>query len=145
MNGHPPVAERTSHPSHLSARSRPVPIPGRAPAGHVLLRCIYGGARDPGALDLSDDQLIATARRDLDLALGDFARVEPVHTHVVRWPRAIAQYNLGHAARVERAEVLSAPLGIVLAGSAYHGVAVNSVVADAERVCRAVRALTGVA
>lgn len=121
-----------------------VVYPERAPAGHVLLRSIFGGARDPGVLELTDAELIATARRDLDRALGDFARVEPVHTHVVRWPHAIAQYNLGHSARVERAEVLAAPLGIVLAGSAYHGVAVNKVVADAERVCRATMALTGV-
>lgn len=121
-----------------------VVYPARAPADHVLFRCIFGGARDPDILSLSDDELIACARRDLDRALGDFARVEPVHEHVVRWPRAIAQYNLGHTARVRRAETLAGPLGIVLAGSAYHGVAVNKVVADAGRVCRAVRALTGV-
>lgn len=120
-----------------------VVYPGRAPAGQVLFRSIFGGARDPSVLELNDAELVATARRDLDRALGDLARVEPVHTHVVRWPHAIAQYNLGHVARVERAETLAGPLGIVLAGSAYHGVAVNKVVADAERVCQAVGALTG--
>ena len=121
-----------------------VVYPGRAPTGHVLFRCIYGGARDPGILALSDAELITTAGQDLDRALGDFAGIDLVHAHVVRWPRAIAQYTLGHIARVERAEILSAPLGVVLAGSAYHGVAVNSIVADARRVCQAVHALVGV-
>lgn len=117
--------------------------PERAPAGLVLLRCMFGGARDPGVMDLEDRALVEIARRDLDRALGDFARVEPVHTHVVRWPQAIAQYTLGHGERVARAETLARPLGITLAGSAYHGVAVNRLVSDARRVVAAVLAQVG--
>ena len=36
---------------------------GRAPAGHVLIRAMIGGARDPHAIDESDAALIARARR----------------------------------------------------------------------------------
>jgi hypothetical protein len=59
---------------------------------------------------------------------------------VVRWPRAIAQYTVGHLERVARAETLAEPLGVVLAGSSYHGVAVNSCTADATRVAHRVAA-----
>lgn len=118
---------------------------GRAPAGHVFLRCMFGGARDPGALELSDEQLVATALAELGRALelgpgAGLGQLEPVHTNVVRWPRAIAQYMVGHAERVAEAESLAQPMGITLAGSAYHGVACNSIVADAHRVVRAVLA-----
>jgi hypothetical protein len=106
---------------------------------------MFGGARDPGALELDDQALIDTARADLDRALGGFAGVRLVHSHVVRWPRAIAQYTLGHQQRVARAESLARPLGITLAGSAYHGVAVNRIVADARRVAGAVMAQLGAA
>lgn len=116
----------------------------RAPAAHVLLRCMFGGARDPEVLALSDQELVEQARADLDRALGHFANIRFAHTHVVRWPRAIAQYAVGHEERVARAEKLAAPLGVILAGSAYHGVAINKIVADAERVVRAARANAGV-
>ena len=108
--------------------------PSRAPAGHALVRCMMGGVRDPDVLALSDDELVAQARRDLSRAgVVGFAD-EPVMTSVVRWPRAIAQYTLGHRERVARAEGLAEPLGVVLAGSSYHGVSINACAADARRV-----------
>ncbi len=39
--------------------------PDRAPGGHVLLRCIFGGGRDPAAAELDDAELIAQATRDV--------------------------------------------------------------------------------
>ena len=113
-------------------------VPGRAPAGHALIRCMLGGVRDPAVLDLTDEELVETAHRDLRRALG--LTGAPVHRHVVRWPRAIAQYTVGHQARVARADALAEPLGVVLAGSSYHGVAVNACVADARRVVHRVAA-----
>jgi len=112
--------------------------PGRAPEGKVLLRCVLGGARDPDAIGLSDEDLVTAARRDLKRVIG--VDHKPVHVHVVRHAHGIAQYNLGHLERVARAEELARPLGLVLAGSAYHGVAVNSLVADAARVVTEVAA-----
>ncbi|HUS63664.1 MAG TPA: protoporphyrinogen oxidase [Kofleriaceae bacterium] len=108
--------------------------PARAPAGHALVRCMLGGVRDPDVLALSDDELVAQARRDLSRAGVVGLADEPVMTSVVRWPRAIAQYTLGHRERVARAEALAEPLGVVLAGSSYHGVSINACAADARRV-----------
>jgi oxygen-dependent protoporphyrinogen oxidase len=106
--------------------------PNRAPAGKVLLRCILGGTRDPGAIDLDDEELVRVARRDLRRVLDIHA--EPTHINVTRWPKAIAQYTIGHAERVGRAERVCADAGIMLSGSAYHGVAVNTCTADATRI-----------
>ncbi|HUQ03838.1 MAG TPA: protoporphyrinogen oxidase [Kofleriaceae bacterium] len=110
--------------------------PERAPDDHVMLRMIYGGARDPGAAELDDPALFAQAGADLAQVLG--IRAEPVHTSSVRWEHGIAQYPVGHADRVAGWEQLAHPARLVLAGSAYHGVAVNDCIADARRVARVV-------
>jgi oxygen-dependent protoporphyrinogen oxidase len=55
--------------------------------------------------------------------------VEPRLTRIVRWPRAIPQYNVGHEARVERVFELTRRIpGLHLTGSAYRGVGVNDCV-----------------
>lgn len=108
----------------------------RAPEGRVLLRCMFGGGRDPDAVSLGDEQLIDLAQRDLGPLLDIDGDAE--HTAVVKWQRGIAQYTLGHLDRVAQAEALARPHGLVLAGSAYHGVAVNKLIADAARVVREV-------
>ncbi len=59
-------------------------------------------------------------------------RARPELVHVVRHPRAIAQYEVGHAARLERIDKRQHP-GLYLTGSAYRGVSVNDCVADALR------------
>lgn len=110
--------------------------PDRAPEGHVLLRLIYGGARDPGAAELEEPALVAQARADLNQVLG--IRAHPVHASAIRWAQGIAQYPVGHADRVTRWERDAHAARIVLAGSSYHGVAVNDCVADARRVVRQV-------
>ena len=106
--------------------------PERAPAGHVLLRCILGGARDPEVSGLADEELIAIARRDVDRALGIGGA--PVHASVVRWPRGIAQYHVGHKDRVREATAAARSARVVLAGADYRGPGVNDLCADADVV-----------
>lgn len=107
--------------------------PGRAPAGKVLLRVLAGGRLDPELLSLADDDALDAVRRDLRLTLGIVAEPEFVETKA--WPRAIPQYALGHAGRVDAAErALAALPGVHLAGNAYRGVGVNDCVREARRV-----------
>jgi oxygen-dependent protoporphyrinogen oxidase len=106
--------------------------PDRAPSGHVLLRLIYGGVRDPSAVHLDDAALGRAVAADLARSLGITAT--PRFFHARRHERAIPQYNLGHRSRVDEAEARAAKLGLILAGNAYHGVAVNDCVTDARRV-----------
>ncbi len=112
--------------------------PDRAPAGHVLLRCIFGGGRDPSAAALSDAELIAHATRDVGSVLG--ATGTPTHTSVIRWRRGVAQYAVGHKDLVRAAVSAARTHRIVLAGSDYRGPAVNDLIADADVIVDEVRA-----
>jgi oxygen-dependent protoporphyrinogen oxidase len=105
------------------------PTAPQAPSGHALLRCMLGGARDPFALELEDEELVALARADLEKTTG--LRHPPRFSHVVRWRSAIAQYEFGHADRIARLEARGRALGLGFAGAAFHGVGVNDVIADA--------------
>ena len=112
--------------------------PDRAPTGHVLLRCIFGGGRDPSATELDDDALIAQARRDVGVVLG--ATATPSHTSVVRWTRGVSQYGLGHRDRVRDATALARSQRIVLAGADYRGPGINDLCADGATVVAEVQA-----
>ena len=83
--------------------------PERAPADHVLLRCIFGGGRDPEAATLDDATLIAHATRDVGMVLG--ARGTPVHASVARSTRGVAQYPVGHRDLVRAAVTAARPTG----------------------------------
>ena len=71
---------------------------GRAPAGHVLLTVFMGGARDPGAMKLSDFELTELAGRDL--AAEGLVRGPARAVLVTRWRQAIPQYERGHEERI---------------------------------------------
>jgi protoporphyrinogen/coproporphyrinogen III oxidase len=108
-------------------------FPGRAPAGHVLVRVIMGGAGRSDVLARSDDALTATAVDAMDRAVGLTGAPSRVWVH--RQPAAIPQYLVGHGERVARiAERLRGLPGLSLAGSAYRGIAVGAIVADADVV-----------
>ena len=110
-------------------------FPGRAPPGTVLLRAMCGGWNRPEMLDWDDERLLRAVRDELRVAMG--VRAEPVFRRVVRWPRAIPQYHVGHLGRVARVEerVRRHP-GLFLAGNAYRGVALNDCTERAETLAR---------
>jgi oxygen-dependent protoporphyrinogen oxidase len=108
----------------------------RAPPGHVLLTTFVGGRRDPDALRLDDEALSARVSGELSSLLG---AKRASWTAVVRWPRAIPQYELGHEARVQRALIAREALpGLFLCGSWHGGVALGDRVTHAESVARTV-------
>ncbi len=131
------VVPRTERRAVLACTFSSVKYPGRAPEAHALLRCFVGGALNERMLDGDDSALIGKARDELRLALGITA--EPVLTRVARWTKAMPQYHVGHAGRVEAIEQCAAALpGLHLAGGAYGGVGIADCVrsgeAAAERV-----------
>ena len=102
---------------------------GRAPAHMILLRVFLGGASDPEAASLSDDELIAIAVGDVSSVLGitDAPRLARVH----RWIRAGAQHHVGHAARIARIEARLAALdGLFVAGSGFRAIGIPDCVTD---------------
>ena len=96
----------------------------RTPEGLTLLRCFFGGIGDEGILHESDESLIRIARRELEKILGLSAA--PAATTIARWPRAMAQYTVGHGERLKEIEARAAALpGLYLAGNAYTGIGIT--------------------
>jgi oxygen-dependent protoporphyrinogen oxidase len=130
------VVPRSEGKAVLAGTFSSVKYPGRAPEGHVLLRCFLGGALNAGLLAEEDATLIARARADLRDALGVTA--EPVLTRLARWPASMPQYRVGHLAHVETIERrLSALPGLQLAGGAYRGVGIADCVRSGEAAAEA--------
>ena len=98
-------------------------FPHRVPADKITLRCFFGGAGNEAVLDESDESLIAMAREELETILGLTAA--PIFTGVYRWPKSMAQYIVGHGARLKEIEShASAVPGLHLAGNAYTGIGI---------------------
>ena len=102
---------------------------GRTPPGKAVLRAFLGGMKNEALMDSPDEVLIATVRRELSEILGEKIlpqSVEPLHTQVARWPRAMAQYAVGHQERMARIHARVAALpGLRLAGNAYDGIGIS--------------------
>jgi oxygen-dependent protoporphyrinogen oxidase len=92
----------------------------RVPDDYVLLRCFLGGE---ASIRDSDDNIVSAVCQEIDHIMG--VGVEPVFARIARWPRSMAQYSVGHEARVERIEARVAGFaGLHLAGNGYHGIGV---------------------
>ncbi len=118
---------------------------GRTPPGKAVFRAFLGGMKRGDLLAESDEALIAIVRREMREILGAKtigAEVEPEFAQVTRWRRAMAQYAVGHKARMARVSArLTALPGLRLAGNAYDGIGVP----DCIRLGRkAARELAGV-
>ncbi len=108
-------------------------FPERAPEGRLLIRVMMGGSERPELLTKSDADLIGLAMKALDRTLG--LKTGPERTWVVRQEEAIPQYAMGHRGLVGAiASGLDAHPGLFVAGNAYRGVSVGSILEDAERV-----------
>jgi oxygen-dependent protoporphyrinogen oxidase len=105
-------------------------FPGRAPEGHVQLRSMAGGARQPGIVGQDDAKVsgavLGLLRRLLAL------KADPVFVRVHRHEKAIPQYALGHARRLRTVEDSLGPMrGLHVTGNAFRGVSLNDCVANA--------------
>jgi oxygen-dependent protoporphyrinogen oxidase len=123
-----PFVERRSI---LACTFSSVKFAGRAPAGHALLRAFVGGALQPEMFALDEAEMLSAVRRDLRELLGIDA--PPLFAHTERWPRAMAQYTLGHVERVARIrEHLRELPGLKLAGNAFDGAGIPDCVRSGE-------------
>lgn len=106
-------------------------FPDRAPEGMVMMRALCGGWNRPEIVNWEDPQLLEAVRNDLSSTMG--IREKPIFHEIVRWPRAIPQYFLGHLDRVVQIERRSRRhSGLHLGGNAYRGVAMNDCVEQAD-------------
>lgn len=117
-------------------------FPGNVAEGLALLRCFLGGARDAAALELSDEEVLAIVRRELNEIL--HFSPQPLFVRIYRWRNSMAQYVVGHAARLEAIyEELEKTTGVALAGNAYTGIGISDCIrtgrAAAEQLLERIR------
>jgi oxygen-dependent protoporphyrinogen oxidase len=98
-------------------------FPHRSPPDKIVLRCFLGGAGDEAILSEPDESVVTIARAELSRILG--LTGSPLHQRISRWPRSMAQYAVGHIARVkEIGDRVSNLAGLHLAGNAYEGIGI---------------------
>ena len=119
---------------------------GRTPPGKAVLRAFLGGMKNEALLAESDEALVETVRRELAEILGESViglAIEPEHTQVSRWRRAMAQYAVGHQQRIERiaARVAALP-GLRLAGNAYDGIGIPDCIRLGRKAAKELAALS---
>jgi len=101
----------------------------RAPADTALFRAFVGGATDPSAALLSDDDLAAIAIADVTRVVG--ASGSPAFVRIQRWPKAGAQHNVGHRTHLQQIDIrLRAHPGLFVAGSGFRAIGIPDCVAD---------------
>jgi oxygen-dependent protoporphyrinogen oxidase len=109
----------------------------RAPEDRILLRTFVGGARDPGALEQSEETLIERSIAALTRLLGIHG--EPVLARVYRFERGNAQHEVGHLARMAAIDcALARHPGLYVTGSGFRGVGIPDCVADGRATARQV-------
>jgi oxygen-dependent protoporphyrinogen oxidase len=113
-------------------------FPGRAPDGMVVLSSFAGGATDARLVHMADQAIADIVEREIARILQIEGR--PAVTVVWRYPRALPQYQLGHAERLAtiREELARFP-GILLAGNYLEGPAIGNCVEQAFKTAEAVR------
>lgn len=105
----------------------------RAPEDRVLLRAFMGGAHDPDAVNLTDEEMVSTVCNDLRVVLGIHG--PPELTRVYRWRQAGAQHIVGGPDRLAALHARLAPHpGLFVAGSGFGSVGIPDCVADARRI-----------
>lgn len=110
----------------------------RGPAGMILLTTFAGGRRNPEVAALPDDAVAQLVQTELHALIGAGT---PIWTEVVRWPRAIPQYNLGHLDRIARVTAAEqANPGLAFCANYKGGVSVSDCIKNGHLVAEAMAA-----
>lgn len=102
----------------------------RSPQEYVLLRAFFGGSRRPEMMGVSDEELAATVRAELQDLMGITA--DPVFHRIYRWFNANPQYDVGHLQRVQDIED-ALPSNLYVTGSPYRGIGIPDCVHQAQQ------------
>jgi oxygen-dependent protoporphyrinogen oxidase len=99
----------------------------------MLFRTLVGGSRAADRARLPEDQLLDLVRAELRDILG--MDVDPAFAKIYVHQKAIPQYHVGHARRLEDIETARVQHpGLHLTGNAYRGVSLNDCIENAWRI-----------
>lgn len=114
-------------------------FPNRAPGGHHTLTTYVGGERYSELALLPENKLVELVGADLQKLLG--VRGQPTFQHVVVYPRAIPQYNVGYGRFKALMTKLEADVpGFFLAGHYRDGVSLSDSIVSGINVAERVAA-----
>ena len=99
-------------------------FPNRAPDSRALLRAFIAGEKADARLAESDEELASLSEAELQHLMGYQGRARA--SRVFRWPRAMAQYETGHARTVNwiRWRLQGCHSDLYLCGNAYEGIGI---------------------
>ena len=112
-------------------------FPGRAPAGMVAVTSFIGGAMDPRILEMNAEQIANQVRVEIGkvLQISGPPAAQQVWIHA----KALPQYNLGHAERVQAIQdELENCRGIFVTGNYLEGPSIGSCISQAFRTAKSV-------
>lgn len=110
--------------------------PDPAFGDRAVVRCFVGAAGTEDVLEAADGDIVDAVSRHLAALLPLPERADA--STVVRWPRSMPQYVVGHLDRVAAIEA-ALPPGIFVVGNAYRGVGIADTVRAATEVAKRVR------
>lgn len=114
-------------------------FPGRSPNSMVAMTSFAGGVMDPAIVEMDCDSIASIIENEISEILGITG--PPVERAVWRHPKALPQYNLGHAqAMTAIREELSQIPGLFLAGNYREGPSIGHCVEQASQTADAVHA-----
>ncbi len=108
-------------------------FPNRSPEGHAALTTFVGGSRQPEMCRLSDEELIRVVTEELHAIMGIVG--QPVFSKVIRWEKAIPQYNLGYLDIMKELDRCEAELtGLFFCSNFRGGIAVGDCVMSGKKI-----------
>ena len=114
-------------------------FPNRAPQGQMTITSILGGATDSAIIEKSDQEITAIAEHEHSRIL----KIQglPIVSGIWKHPRALPQYNLGHAHAVrELREAERGIPGLYFAGNYLEGPSIGKCIEHGFQTAEAARA-----
>lgn len=114
--------------------------PGTAPDGKVLLRTYVGKSGDQEVVNLSDEEILEIALKDLNKTM-DITE-KPEFSILTRWKKDMPEYDVGHNQMIDSVKKsLAEELpGLFLAGCSFEGVGIPGCIDQGEAAVQKVLA-----
>ena len=111
-----------------------------APDGTVMFRTLVGGRRLPENAEGPDEDILQRVRSQLEHFCGLRTDAEAIVQEVIRWPKGIPQYEIGHADRVAAVDHFERDFpGLFFAGNSYRGVSMIQCISESVDVANKIQ------
>ncbi|HTK82218.1 MAG TPA: protoporphyrinogen oxidase [Bacteroidota bacterium] len=117
-------------------------FPDRAPAGHVATTSFLGGARQPDLASKNEAEIQEIVLRELRSLIG--AEGNPAYAKIIRWEKAIPQYNVGYYKTLQAIERFEQNFqGAFICSNYRGGISVGDCLMSAEKMSTIVSSYLG--